>query len=83
MLELYVREHCPFCKKVLVVIDELGMKVDKDIRLVDAAPGTPGQEVVERVGGKAMVPFLVDGDLAMYESDDIIEYLRGMVDPAT
>ncbi len=32
--------------------------------------------VVVRVGGDYMVPFLIDGDTAMYESDDIIVYLK-------
>lgn len=76
MMELYVRENCPYCKKVLVAAEQMGLEIGKDMILVDAAPGTPGREVVEKVGGKAMVPFLIDGDLAMYESLDIIEYLR-------
>jgi glutathione S-transferase len=82
MLEIYIREDCPFCQKVLAAIDEMGLVRDRDIGIVDAAPGTPGREVVERVGGKAMVPFLLDGDVAMYESDDIIEYLRATADPS-
>jgi glutathione S-transferase len=81
MVELYVRDGCPFCQKVLDVIAQMGLVENKRIRVVDAAPGTPGRRVVEKVGGKAMVPFLIDGDFAMYESDDIIEYLRGTMDP--
>ena len=35
-----------------------------------------GREVVLSVGGKGMVPFLIDGDISMYESDDIVAYLK-------
>ena len=44
--------------------------------MIDAAPGTPGADVVLSVGGDYMVPFLIDGDHFMYESDDIIEYMK-------
>lgn len=77
MIQLYMREGCPFCNKVVAAALGLGLVEDKDFRLVDAAPGTPGRDEVLRLGGKAMVPFLVDGKIAMYESDDIINYLSG------
>lgn len=48
----------------------------EDYEVIAAGPGTPGRLKVEKRGGKAMVPFLVDGETSMYESDDIIEYLR-------
>ena len=76
MLELYVRDGCPFCRKVLDAARELGLKEGDDYRVIDAAPETPGRRTLLEVGGKAMVPFLIDGDHSMYESDDIIAYLR-------
>lgn len=76
MIELYMSAGCPFCKKVLLATQELGLKEGEDFTNIDAAPGTPGRDVVLNVGGKAMVPFLVDGDTAMYESDDIVTYLE-------
>lgn len=76
MIELYVSARCPYCKKVLTAAGEFGLKEGKDYVTVDAVAGTPGREVVLRVGGKGMVPFLIDGDTSMYESDDIVMYLK-------
>ncbi|MEE4241299.1 MAG: glutathione S-transferase N-terminal domain-containing protein, partial [Desulfopila sp.] len=61
MIELYIREDCPFCRKVLQAADEMGLLQGKDYTVVDGSPDTPGRETVLRVGGKAMVPFLIDG----------------------
>ncbi len=74
MLTLYYKPTCPFCQKVLAVSDELGIEFD----LADI---TEGQDVVDELlekGGKKQVPYLVDTDRgkAMYESDDIIAYLK-------
>ena len=55
---------------------ELGLVDGKDFEVIAAGPGTPGRLIVEKQGGKAMVPFLADGKTTMYESDDIIAYLR-------
>jgi glutathione S-transferase len=76
MVQLYVREGCPFCRKVIEAAQRLGLQEGVDYCLVDAAPDTPGRQTVLAVGGKPMVPFLIDGDHSMYESDDIIDYLR-------
>lgn len=76
MLELYVRDGCPFCRKVLDAARELGLKEGDDYRVIDAAPNTPGRQTVLEVGGKPMVPFLIDGARSMYESDDIVAYVR-------
>lgn len=76
MIELYVRKGCPFCDKVEAAAQAFSLQKNVDYKLVDAAPGTPGREVVLRVGGKPMVPFLIDGEKSMYESDDIVSYLK-------
>lgn len=76
MIQLYLSASCPFCKKVLLAAEQIGLQEGKNFAVVDAAPGTPGRQVVLDTGGKGMVPFLVDGDTAMYESDDIIVYLK-------
>ncbi|MGW8193377.1 MAG: glutathione S-transferase N-terminal domain-containing protein [Desulforhopalus sp.] len=78
-MQLYVREGCPFCEKVEKAARQMGLVQDKDYQLIDAAPLTPGREVVIRVGGKAMVPFLIDGEISMYESADIISYMEKQV----
>jgi glutathione S-transferase len=76
MIELYVSARCPFCQKVLSAAGKMGLEDGKDFTTIDAAPGTPGSAVVKRVGGDYMVPFLIDGETSMYESDDIIVYLK-------
>ncbi|MFT5701416.1 MAG: glutathione S-transferase [Desulforhopalus sp.] len=76
MIQLYVRKGCPFCKKVETAAATLGLVAGSDFELIDAASGTPGRDVVLKVGGKGMVPFLIDGSTSMYESDDIIAYLK-------
>lgn len=76
MIQLYVRDGCPYCQKVLAATQELGMKEGKNFTVIDAAPGTKGRDVVLDVGGKAMVPFMIDGEVSMYESDDIVAYLK-------
>ncbi len=80
MIELYIREGCPFCHKVLEGANQLHLVEGKDYAVIDAAPGTPGRETVLKLGGKTMVPFLVDGDITMYESLDILDYLHDKVD---
>jgi len=62
--------------KVSTAAADLGLVENQDYEVVAAGPGTPGRLTVERMGGKAMVPFLVDGTTFMYESDDIIAYLK-------
>jgi len=77
MIQLYMRDGCPFCKKVERAAHEMGLIPGKDFEIINAGPKTPGRDVVIRVGGKEMVPFLIDGKISMYESDDIIDYMRG------
>ncbi len=78
MIQLYLWDSCPFCRKVSRAAAELGLVAGKDFEVIPAGPGTPGRLTVEERGGSQMVPFLVDGQTAMYESDDIIDYLRSI-----
>jgi len=74
MLELYAKKGCPFCAKVLNFASTNAISIlVKDISNEDYVA-----ELVEK-GGKHQVPFLHDTDTGtmMYESDDIVEYLRG------
>lgn len=73
MLTLYVKTGCPFCHRVLVAGEELGITFEEKNIADDAVAA----ELILR-GGKRQVPYLVDTDRAveMYESDDIIEYLK-------
>ncbi len=76
MLDLYVLENCPYCQKVLAFLDEIDIPYKKiDIKF------QPNEETLIKLGGKRQVPFLVDNDrnIQMYESGDIIEYLKTIV----
>ena len=73
MIELFMLETCPYCQKVLNFLE------DKDIeyRLINIA-NKESEESLIKIGGKRQVPFLIDNErnIQMYESDDIIEYLK-------
>ena len=74
MLTLYYKESCPFSPRVMQIAENLGVELDlKDIES-DAAIAA---ELISK-GGKPQVPFLVDTDkdVAMYETNDIIDYIR-------
>lgn len=70
MIELYIMETCPYCKKVMDFMEKESIRYDKkDI-------STPeNHDKLLKLGGKNQVPFLYDDGVAMYESDDIIKYL--------
>ena len=73
MLDLFILETCPYCKKVMKFLEESNIKyhkfdiINKDnvLRLLS-------------IGGKEQVPFLYNEDTneKIYESDDIIEYIK-------
>ncbi len=73
MLDLYILETCPYCRKVMSFLDENGVKYNK-IDITDKA----SEDALIQMGGKRQVPFLVDRDrnIQMYESSDIIEYVK-------
>lgn len=73
MYELYELERCPYCKKVMEFMDAQGIEYIKhDIENKNE------EETLIRLGGKRQVPFLYEkiSGLKMYESGDIIEYLK-------
>lgn len=74
MLTLYYKPSCPFCQRVLQMAENL--KVELDLKDV-SEDETAREELIEK-GGKQQVPFLVDTekDTSMYETSDIIEYIR-------
>ena len=73
MLELFILETCPYCQKVMKFLDNQHMQYNK----IDIT-NENNKETLIRMGGKRQVPFLVDKErnIQMYESDDIIEYLK-------
>ncbi len=76
MFDLYMMETCPYCKRVLDFMDSKGI-VCKKIDINDKA----NEEALIKLGGKRQVPFLVDKErnVQLYESLDIIEYLKTVI----
>ena len=76
MFDLYIMETCPYCKKVFAFAEEKGISLNK----IDIAD-KQNEETLITLGGKRQVPFLVDKErnVQMYESLDIIEYLKTVV----
>ena len=73
MIDLYILQSCPYCKKVMKFFDENSIEYNQ-VDISDAA----NEESLVRMGGKRQVPFIVDRDrnVQMYESSDIIEYAK-------
>ena len=73
MLELFILETCPYCKKVIKFLDENNI----EYRKIDIINKDSENSLIQ-IGGKRQVPFIIDTDrnIQMYESDDIIEYLK-------
>jgi len=73
MIELFILESCPYCKKVMKYLEENKI----DYKKIDIANEDSERSLVQ-IGGKRQVPFLVDNErnIQMYESSDIIEYLK-------
>ena len=73
MLDLFILESCPYCKKVIDFLDKEHMKYKK----IDIS-NKEHETTLIRMGGKRQVPFVVDSErnIQMYESNDTIEYLK-------
>lgn len=73
MLELYKKDSCPFCQRVMRVIEEQGRD---DIAMRDIVEDDANRRRLVEVGGKQQVPCLfIDGN-PLYESGDIIAWLQ-------
>ena len=70
MLTLYQRTDCPFCWKVRIALTELSLEYEA----VDTRLGEKHAEVL-RLSPTGNVPVLVDGDIAIWESSVILDYL--------
>ena len=73
-LELWSFEASPYCRKVREELTRLGL----DYRVHNVGKRGRRRPELVALGGKMQVPYLVDKNTgaAMYESDDIIAYLR-------
>lgn len=65
-------ERCPFCNKVRRYIEDNNIKVE----MMDIYADPKNQEELMKLGGQDQVPMLlIDGE-PLYESDDIIQWLK-------
>ena len=72
-MKLYMMTSCPYCQRVLHFLDRHELTID----LVDTTQ--PGNlDELERIGGKRQVPCLVVDGKPMYESTDIVAYLKAL-----
>ncbi len=74
MITLYVKAGCPYCYKVIEAFTENDIAFEAK----DVSDETALAELMEK-GGKSQTPFIVDGDVVLYESDTIIEHALGRV----
>ena len=71
-LKLYYMEACPFCKKVIRYME----KNHIDVELVDIRANTDNYKELIEIGGKDQVPMLLIDGKPLYESSDIIKWLK-------
>ena len=72
-LELFKKDTCPFCQRVMKYIASAGRK---DIVYRDIIEDDKAAERLTEVGGKLQVPCLFIDGKPMYESLDIIKWLE-------
>jgi len=72
-LVLYEFEACPFCRKVREALTSF----DLDATIHPCPRGSRYRAIVEKEGGKAQFPYLVDPNAgrSLYESDAIVRHL--------
>lgn len=71
MITLFAKSGCQYCAKAISALDAHGLSFTKKNIADDAV-----REELVALGGKHQVPYLVDGDVTMYESDAIVAYLE-------
>ncbi len=71
-LALYYRPSCPYCRKVLAFMEENNIQIP----LKDVGASPDDRETLLTTGGKSQVPCLFIDGRPLYESDDIIAWLK-------
>ncbi|SHH21893.1 Glutaredoxin [Anaerosphaera aminiphila DSM 21120] len=72
-LKLFVGTFCPFCVKVERFMEENNIK---NVDIVNIDTDVEARNFLVEHGGKRQVPCLFAGDKPLYESNDIIEFLK-------
>jgi len=71
-VKLYTTENCPFCDVVKDYIKEN----DLDVEIIDATYDAKRKREIMMYGGKIQVPMLLVDGKGMYESKDIVDWLK-------
>lgn len=71
LIKLYDKPECPFCWKVRLALCELGIEVEQ----IDSQ-SPEHREEWQALTPRKTVPVLVNGDVVIYESNVILEYLN-------
>lgn len=74
-LVLYYFEECPYCQKVLRFLQNHPDYAAK-ITFKDINTHPTAENELMKIGGKTQVPCLCINNKALYESNDIIEWLK-------
>lgn len=72
-LNLYIGTYCPFCRKVENFIEDNDIS---GVNYINIDKDKEAREHLVEVGGKKQVPCLFVDEKPMYESMDIINYLK-------
>ena len=72
-LELFKKDSCPYCQKVMKYIASSGRT---DIIYRDIIEDEKADQQLVKVGGKRQVPCLFIDGKPMYESGDIVMWLQ-------
>lgn len=70
--KLFYMNYCPYCEKVREYMKENNIELEE----VNIDEDKKGREELISKGGKLQVPMLLIGDQPLYESLDIIEWLK-------
>ena len=73
MHKLYIAVPCPFCNEVTDFIIENDYK---NIEIINTKWDIDIHEYLRKTYGKSQVPLLLIDNAPLYESKDIIEYLK-------
>jgi len=71
-LTFYYMDTCPYCQKVLKYLQQN----DIDIPRKNTMESNESRKELLQVGGKTQVPCLVIDGKALYESEDILKWLK-------
>ncbi|EFI41519.1 MULTISPECIES: glutaredoxin [Peptoniphilus] len=72
-LRLFTGTWCPFCKRVEFFISKNNIS---DIEIINIDKDKDARDYLIEKGGMRQVPCLFIGEKPMYESRDIINYLK-------